>query len=188
MRIQYFVIAMLSFLVLLPVSAQAQEWHILKDESYVGFIGEQMNAEFEGHFKEYSAEIYFDPQNLPETKIKVLINLGSIDTGSDDRDNGVREDIWFDLDQHPQATLYSDHVVHIEGNQYQLYGRFTLKGLTRDVVIPFTFEESQGLATVKSDAFSFDRTTYKVGTGEWSDESVIGHTFRVILNLKAHAV
>ncbi len=173
------------FLLLLSSKVQAQNWQIIKEESSLGFVGKQLNADFEGVFEEYSADIYFDPNDLPKTKIKVLVNLGSINTGSVDRDNGVKEDVWFDLNSHPQATLLSDHVVHLEGDNYQLYGRFTLKGITRDIVIPFTFVQNQGVASVYSDSFSFDRTEYKVGTGEWSDESVIGHMMTVVFDLKA---
>ena len=61
------------FLLLLSSKVQAQNWQIIKEESSLGFVGKQLNADFEGVFEEYSADIYFDPNDLPKTKIKVLL-------------------------------------------------------------------------------------------------------------------
>ncbi|MEM8768937.1 MAG: cytochrome b/b6 domain-containing protein, partial [Pseudomonadota bacterium] len=70
-------------------------WNINPDASEIVFIAEQAGAEFEGRFNNWSAEIYFDPENLEESSAVVAITLASVFTDDSDRDSQLLGDEWF---------------------------------------------------------------------------------------------
>jgi polyisoprenoid-binding protein YceI len=68
----------------------------------------------------------------------------TIDTGSSDRDNHLRNADFLDVANHPTIDYRSTGVVSHHGDRFVLRGELTLRGVTREVDLEVEFD---GLAT-----------------------------------------
>jgi polyisoprenoid-binding protein YceI len=52
-------------------------------------------------------------------------------------------------------------------------GKLTMKGITREVVIPIALKKDANGNSVAEGSFPLKRTDYKVGEGMWSDTDMV---------------
>ncbi|NBC95167.1 MAG: hypothetical protein GVY27_02295 [Deinococcus-Thermus bacterium] len=168
-----------------PAAAQAVDgWVVDHDESRLGFTAFQGGA-FQGRFTDWQADIAFSPDALDQSQVTVTVNLASIETGSSDRDSTVVDDAWFDVDAHPRAVFEATTFRTADGeNAYEAVGDLSIKGVTREVVLPFTLAIDGDTATVEG-GFTLDRTNWNLGTGDWSTEELVGFPVEVEVSLVA---
>ena len=119
------------------------------------------------HLRGLAAEIGFDPAHPEAGHAKVTIDLASAKTGDTQRDTALPQPEWFDTASHPQASFEADHFVAKGGDAYEAPGKLTIRGTTKDVVLPFTLAISGDHATAKGH-LSLVRSDFGVGQGPWS--------------------
>jgi polyisoprenoid-binding protein YceI len=92
-----------------------------------------------GDFKEFSGtlELAEDPT---ESKISVTIQAGSVDTHDENRDNHLRTNDFFDVENHPTWTFTSTAIRPISGTEWNVDGDLTIRGVTRPVTLDATLE------------------------------------------------
>lgn len=67
------------------------KWTLDKAHSTVEFsIRHMMISRVKGTFNEFSADIKADPEDLTTAEVSFSIDVASIDTGNEDRDNHLR--------------------------------------------------------------------------------------------------
>jgi polyisoprenoid-binding protein YceI len=93
-------------------------------------------ATVRGEFTDYSANILFDENDVTKSSIEGSIKVASINTGNEKRDNHLRSSDFFDAENHPEITFKSRSIVK-DGDDYAMLGSLTIRGVTRDVQIPF---------------------------------------------------
>jgi len=172
----------LAVAVSLPV--QADTWIIVPGESYLGFEGTQMGQPFEGKFHLWDADIFFSRERLAESSVDVVIEMGSAQTGSSQRDQALPDAAWFDVESYPEARFAATRFRHDDGDRYEADGTLSIKGKTREVVLPFTLESDGKLARVRGE-LTIDRTDYGVGTGSWSGGDIVGRQVSIIVDIMA---
>jgi polyisoprenoid-binding protein YceI len=64
------------------------------------------------------------------------------------------------------------------GNKYAAVGKLTLRNVTREVPIEFTFEKKDGSAWLKGSA-QLKRLDFGVGQGDWKDTSTVANEVKV---------
>lgn len=151
------------------VQAQAQT-DVAK--STVSATAKQIGVPIDGKFKKFAATIVFNPAQLPQSSAKVVIDVASYDMGSPEYNKEVAGRDWFAAAQFPKATFVSSSVVTAGAGKYTVAGKFTLKGKTVDVTIPFTVRTDGG-AQVFDGTLPIRRTMFNIGDGEWKDTSVV---------------
>jgi polyisoprenoid-binding protein YceI len=107
-------------------------WTIDPVHSEVGFsVRHMMVSKVRGRFTKFSGEIVTaaDPQ---QSSVRAEIDLSSIDTGQEQRDNHIRSADFFEVETYPTMT-YTSRGVRLERGEYVLDGDLTLKGVTRSV-------------------------------------------------------
>lgn len=110
-------------------------WQIDPTHSKIGFTGRHMMvAKVRGHFGEFAFEGEINPESLETSKATLKVNVASIDSGFDQRDNHLRSADFFDAEKYPQLTFTTTKVARAKGNDYQISGDLTIKGVTRAVV------------------------------------------------------
>ena len=67
--------------------------------------------------------------------------------------------------------------VPVDG-KFDVAGKLTVKGTTKDVVVPIALAQA-GPTTTASGAFSIKRTDFKIGEGEWADTSTVADDVQV---------
>jgi polyisoprenoid-binding protein YceI len=175
-----FVMALLAFALGLAVAAT--QWATQPAQSKVSFIGTQAGAEFEGVFKKFTADIKFDPKDLATSRFDVKIDVNSVDTKDGERDDTMKTADLFDVKRYPSSTYVADKFTALSdnkgGNKYRATGKLTIRNITRDVPIEFTFEEKAGSAWLKGTT-KIKRVDFGVGQGEWKDTSTVANDVKI---------
>ena len=170
-------------------SAQAVEFNAVQaDKSAMNFAYRQMGVPMDGRFKKFSGQIAFDPARPQAARASLDIDLASIDTGSADADGEVLGKAWFNAKAYPQARFVSSAVKPLGGNRFEVTGKLSVKGRTRDTTAPVSFRQ-EGSTGVFEGAFIMKRADYAIGEGEWADFGTVANEiqirFRIVANAQA---
>jgi len=171
--------------------AAAEKWEIDKNHSGVYFDVRHTYATVRGQFDDFSGALQFDPDNLSLSSVVLEVSTKSINTQIANRDNHLRSEEFFAVNQYPTMTFQSTGVQPKEGNQYLLEGNLSIKGKTRKVTIPFTYfgkrenplRKGQQVAGFEA-RFSIDRLDYGVGPGKYYEMGVIGNRVDILIALE----
>ena len=166
-----------------PVLA-ADLWQVNADDSSIEFTGTQLGAEFDGKFKTFTAEIAFAPDDLAGSKVRVLIDIASADTGNADRDSQIISADWYDAGQWPTAKFETKSFVEVAPGKYEAIADLTIRDVTQEVVLPFDLEISDRKAEVEG-RLTIKRTDFGVGQGQWSDTSQVGDAVTIKIDIDA---
>jgi polyisoprenoid-binding protein YceI len=152
------IFSMATLLVITAVFAfsVAQKWAIA-DKYSIKFS----SSEVAGIFKTFSGSIDFDEQNPASSKFDVSIDVNSINTGNGLQNKHAKGDEWFDAAKYP-AIKYTSKKIVKAGAAYQVTGDLTIKGVTKEYTIPFTFKKAVAGATFNG-SFTVNRSDFKIG-------------------------
>src|SRR5689334_8655602 len=153
-------LTVLAFLALFPHAAAAQT--IDPARSRITILTKQMNVPVEAAFTRFTAQVRIDPGKIEASSARIEIDLNSLDIGDPDIQENLRDPNWFDTKNHPKAVFTSSSVRSLGGNRYEVRGPLTIKGLTREVVAPFTMK-ANGADRIFEGAFPIKRLQYNVG-------------------------
>lgn len=170
-------------LVLFSCSAGAVEYsHVQLDKSSVTFESRQMSVPVEGVFKKFTASVKINPVKPEAGSAKIEIDLASIDAGSTEANDEVTGKNWFNVAEFPKASFVSSSVKSLGAGKYEATGQLSIKGKTMPVQAPFTMKEDKGLLSVDG-AFTLKRLDYGIGSGLWSDTSVVADEVKIKFHL-----
>lgn len=133
--------------------------------SQINFVAESRLLSAHGTFKEWDAEILFDPTNVEATSLKINIATASIDTRIEGRDNHLRSNDFFAADSFPQITFVSTFVNNAgESGRLRITGDLTIRGRTKRITIParLNFFDPQSQMGRVTGEFVIDRTEFGV--------------------------
>ncbi len=106
--------------------------------SYIGFRVTHMGlTEVPGSFRDFSGTITYDGKDVTKSSVNFTAKVTSVDTGVDGRDTHLRSKDFFEVETYPDMTFKSTKVEK-KDKIWNVTGDFTLKGVTKQVTIPFT--------------------------------------------------
>jgi polyisoprenoid-binding protein YceI len=165
-------------------STPATAWTTVAASSRIEFTGTLSGGDFTGQFQRFVAAIAFDPANLAGSRFRVDIETGSASTADADRDVALAGSDFFATVRWPGATYEASQFAATEPGQYQARGKLTIRGITRDVPVTFTFKPAaDGLGAVLSGRASVRRLDFGIGQGEWQDTKWLGDEVRIRFEL-----
>ncbi|MBC7904697.1 MAG: YceI family protein [Gemmatimonadaceae bacterium] len=142
----------------LPVFLQT-----VPEKSKVSFTIKNFGVNTNGTFKAPEAKVIFDPAALAKSSIDASIDVASVNTGVEGRDNHLRKQEYFYVEKYPKMTFQSTQIRAGEkSGSYIAHGRLTIRGITKEIDLPFS-------ATTVADGmrfetqFQLDRRQFKVG-------------------------
>lgn len=171
--------------------AEKTGWIIDHEKSSLTFTAQQSGQNFSGTFKKFDGDIVFDPQNLATSRAEIRIDIGSLGTGSTDRDAQAVSPEWFDVVNFPRAVFQSETFQKGDApNQFIVTGKLTLRDVTLPVSFPFTLDmnsekEDDGQYAIMRAHVSLSRLDFGIGQGQWKATDVIGET--VEIDIEVHA-
>lgn len=166
-------------LLLTALPAPGTEFNVLRpQQSSIAFVSKQMGVPVEGIFKKFAAQIAVNPARPETGTARIDIDLGSIDTGSAEADEEVAGKAWFDTKNHPTASFTSGSISNLGKGRYEVLGKMTLKGKTLDIKTPFTLKQEADTLTIDGQ-FPLKRLDYGIGSGVWSDTSVVADEVQI---------
>ncbi len=115
------------------------EYRIDPAHSTIGFAIRHYEINWvSGRFKDFSGTIRYDEQDVTKSSVEFTAKVESIDTGVAARDNHLRNADFFEVAKYPELSFKSTRVERKGKNGYVLHGDFTMKGVTKQIAIPFT--------------------------------------------------
>ncbi|MDX6712432.1 MAG: hypothetical protein QOH96_3448 [Blastocatellia bacterium] len=107
--------------------------------SIIGFAIRHLEINWvEGRFKDFTGVIHFDEKDVTRSTVEFSAKVESIDTGVEPRNKHLRTADFFDVEKYPEMTFKSTSVESKGKSGYVLKGDLTLKGVTKQVTLPFT--------------------------------------------------
>ena len=111
-------------------------WNIDTTHSGIHFsIRHMVVAKVRGAFKAFSGTVQLDEQAPASSSVSVRIEVASIDTGVEQRDNHLRSPDFFDVAKCPAITFQSTKVEKASGNNLRVTGNLTIRDVSREVVL-----------------------------------------------------
>lgn len=156
----------------------------VSDGSGIGFGTAWSGQAIEGRFKRWKADILFSPDALDRSRVRVVIDTASADTGDAQRDLALSAADWFDAGSHPKATFTATRFERTGEGRFVAHGQLTLRGKSRPQDLPFRLKIDGDRAEV-SGVTSLDRTAFGIGQGEWTSTDQIPAKVSVRITLKA---
>jgi polyisoprenoid-binding protein YceI len=90
-----------------------------------------------GTLSDVTGTIWIDRDNLEASKVEVTINVFSVDTNHEKRDNHLLSKEFFDVEKFAVMRFVSTSVEATGKNNGFMYGELTIHGVTRAVKLPF---------------------------------------------------
>lgn len=162
----------------LVFSAAAAAQSIDYSKSQIVTVSRQMNVPVEAAFKKWNAQIAFSPDKPEASKVRIEIDMSSLDIGDPDVVENLRDKNWFDTRNHPTAVFTASSVRALGGGRFEVKGPLTMKGRTNEIVSMVTLRPA-GADRIFEGAFPVRRLQYAIGDGPWRDTSVVADEVQV---------
>lgn len=134
----------------------------------------------DGKFSGLAASIKFDENDLANSSIYASVKATTVNTGIDKRDEHLRKEEYFDVAKYPKIEMRSTSITK-SGDSYT--GKFDviIKGTTKNISVPFTFDNKGETGTFKG-TMKLDRLDFNVGESGFvlSDDVKLD----IVLNVK----
>jgi polyisoprenoid-binding protein YceI len=98
-----------------------------------------MIVHVKGSFKEFDMEVTTDGDDFTSAQIGFSMKAASIDTGDAGRDGHLRSADFFDADNNPLITFTSSSLKRVNGDDFELTGDLTIRGVTKTVKLGAEF-------------------------------------------------
>ena len=149
------------------------------------FVTRQMGVPVEGRFQRWNAQVALDPRKPESSQVVLRIQTDSVAFAAPEVTAEAQRAVWLDTARFPQAEFRSSGIRAAGAGRYEMHGRLTLKGETRDMTVPVTLTQTGATGTAVGQ-FTVKRSDYRIGEGEWSDASLVAHEvlvrFRIALS------
>ena len=167
-----------------PLAYAAGYTTVQHGQSRINFEFRQMGVPIQGGFKRFTVQMAFDPTRPEAARAAIEIDLASIDAGSREADEESAGRLWFNRSVHPKATFVASQVAALGNNRFELRGTLTLKGRTRELVIPITYTPGRTVSTFDG-SFVLRRLDFGIGEGMWADVSAVANEVPVRFRIAA---
>jgi polyisoprenoid-binding protein YceI len=129
-------LAALVLCALLPATAAAEPYTVDRSHAFVTFTADHLGfSQVHGQFRDFEAEVDFDPGNVEATRVRFAIRTASVETFSRARDDQLRSAAFFDSAQYPEMVFRSTSVRPTGTDTAEVTGQLTIRDVTREVVL-----------------------------------------------------
>jgi len=129
----------------LTAVAQTATWNIDPNHSTAQFTVRHMGlSNVSGTFNKVSGTAQMDEKDFSKSSVDAVIDVASVDTRVEMRDNDLRSDHFFDVAKYPTMEFKSKRIEK-QGDGYKLIGDLTMHGVTKEVTL--TLDQPSGIIT-----------------------------------------
>lgn len=147
-------------------NAQTRNLEVEPNHSTIGFrIPIAGFSEVTGKFTDYKIYLEWNDEDFTTSTISAEIQAGSINTGIPDRDTHLTSEDFFHIEKYPTILFISDSIQQIDFSNYLAFGKFTMHGVTENMVLPFQIIKMKGNTIGFKSRSSINRIDYGVGAG-----------------------
>jgi polyisoprenoid-binding protein YceI len=133
LKIRYAVLPLL--FVSLAALAQTSTWNIDPNHTAAHFTVRHMGlSNVTGTFDKVSGSAQMDDKDFTKSSVDAVIDVASVDTRVQMRDNDLRSDHFFDVAKYPTMEFKSKRIEK-QGDGYKMIGDLTMHGVTKEVTL-----------------------------------------------------
>jgi polyisoprenoid-binding protein YceI len=120
------------------LSARAEVYTIDSVHSSVGFSLRHLVSKFSSSFTKVSGTINYDAAAVEKSSVEATVDINSVATANEKRDNHVKSPDFFDAAKFPIATFKSKSWKKTGEDTFDVTGDLTIKDVTKEVVLKAT--------------------------------------------------
>lgn len=113
---------------------------------------------FIGRFNDFDATLDFDPENVGNSSLEVVIDTTSLDINNAEFTEELIGSNWFDTEAFPQAVYRTTDLVSSNENAFVFAGELTLLGVTAPVNINVDFHGGGRNFLTRANTMGFSAT------------------------------
>ncbi|WP_028452316.1 YceI family protein [Chitinilyticum aquatile] len=145
---------------------------VVPGKSFIDFTFTQMGGKVDGGFKAFTGKVNFDPAKPEKTQAEIVVDLNTIDVGGPDGNAEAKKKAWFNVPAFPKGTFTATSVKALGGGKFDVKGKLTIKGITRDVAGPMTATQVGDQLELKG-SVALKRLGFQLGEGAWADTETV---------------
>jgi polyisoprenoid-binding protein YceI len=192
---KHLLIALVAVMALAPMSANAQKWSNDPVHSTLMYTVRHMVTPMIGVFKKFNVDLTWDAENPTKTTISATVDVNSVVMGMDKLEGHLKSPDFFDTANFPEWKFESTSIVVDKKSKtkdsFIANGKLTVRGVTKDVAIPFTYlggmDSPYGKKAGFSAEFTINRIDYGVGQGDWAQTTGVGGDVKINVMLEMNA-
>ena len=163
-------------LLLATATAYAQQkWNLVTYN--VSFKIKNAGIAVNGRFADLKTELIFSPDKLSTSKLSGTVEAITLKTGVNMRDKHIKDETYLDVEKNKLLEI-SSVKLYTKGAQYAGMFKVTIKGVTKEVEIPFDFLQLGDLADFNG-TFTINRRDFNVGGGSMTMSDNLKVTIKV---------
>jgi polyisoprenoid-binding protein YceI len=121
-------------LVLTSINFAQTEWAFDKSHSNVSFsVVHMLISETEGTFKTFDGKVITEGDSFENAQISLTVDLNSVDTDNEKRDNHLKSDDFFNTEKFPEMIFKGKKFTKVDDKNYELLGDLTIRDVTKEV-------------------------------------------------------
>jgi polyisoprenoid-binding protein YceI len=186
-------ITSIALLVASSVFASPKAYNADLSHSEIGFkVKHMVISTTSGQFDKFEGKIVWDEENVKNSNMEVTLQVASVNTNDEKRDNHLKADDFFDAAKYPTIHFKSEKVEK-NGNDFIVTGKLTIKDVTKEIKIPFTaskeIKDPWGMARMGLEGeFTINRKDYNINFGSVMDNGGLVVSEDVKLEIAVEAV
>jgi polyisoprenoid-binding protein YceI len=102
-------------------------------------IKHMMISNIKGAFRKWDGQFLFDPKSKKLDAVRINIEIQSIDTKEEKRDEHLKSKDFFDSPNYPLMTFTSSKVVYKNNLPHKIIGELSLHGVKKTVTLKVTY-------------------------------------------------
>lgn len=143
---------------LFPALGQEKGWTLDKSHSKIEFaIVHMALSEVTGRFKEFDLTFTSSKEDFSDAVVNATINVASISTDQERRDNHLKGDDFFNAVEFPTITLIGKSFDKVDEKKYRITGDLTIRDVTKSVT--FDAEYKGTIATQQGSVMGWKAST-----------------------------
>ena len=163
----------------LSISLIAQQYKPVDAKSEIKFTIKNFGLSTSGTLSGLKGEVSFNPSQLSAALFNVSVDVNTINTGIDMRDNHLKKEEYFNAEKYPMLSFVSTEIKAAD-KDYTVTGQLTIKGVTKGISFPFTATK-QDNGMLFTGSFSLNRKDFNIGGGS----AVMGNNVDISLKVLA---
>lgn len=111
-------------------------WKFDKSHTKVQFtVSHLVITDVTGQFKNFDGQITASKGDFSDAQVNFTVDIASIDTDNDQRDNHLKSDDFFNAEKFPKMTFIGKSMKKVGENKYKLTGDLTIRDVTKEITL-----------------------------------------------------
>ncbi len=123
-------------IIVLSAGLQAEQWVLDAGHSKLRFTAEARLISADGVFRKFDVKADINEQALEQSQIEVTVDMTTIDTNSERRDNHLKSPDFFDVAKFPTAAIKITGIRKVSDTNYEADADVTIRDVTKQMKLP----------------------------------------------------